>query len=245
MSGASAALAKLPPPRPADGFVLAVQRVAALWGGKPDAESIQLAAAVLFVLLLELGSALGFVVADALASQGRPSAAVADQVAPRAQTAAGEALACASKAMEPSAGQTGLYGAGNGPGARLDQPAAQPVALVAQLSQSSRPAVPAAQLDARLREVLETGPFDGRLVDLAKATGCSKTTLGRRLEALAAGGVVRVSAQAGRGTRVELVRGLRICRSCNMNLPGIWSDPSAIIGLALVILATLGLSACS
>ena len=201
VKGASAALASLPPPKVPDAGVVAAQRVLGLFGLSAATESIQVGAALLFVALLELGSALGFVVAEALT------------VDPGLARASAPALVVPEPALAASGAISGLGERFGVTVQQVAEPTAFPGPSVLQLHHAKLAAkihhAKSLRIDARLKSALERKPFVGTMAELAAMCRTSASTIGRRLEALASAGLIRLDAQAGRGTRVELVRELR------------------------------------
>ena len=203
--GASAAIAVLPPPKPDDGFVLAVQRVAALWGGKPDAESIQLVAALLFVLLLELGSAIGPVVADVMAAD-RAAGRVKTSITTKAATTEPidtTAIATPTKPVEISEPAQNLPGQ-----VEAGQVGTLPTGTMqAGGHHTGHVGVNGAGV-AALASLLERlgGEWAGGQVELAKALGIGRTKVQRLLVAAVDSRVVKVTSAKGKATVIRLLR---------------------------------------
>ncbi len=209
IKGASAALAALPAPKVPDAGIVAAQRALGLFGLKASDESIQTGAALLFVLLLELGSALGFVVADALAARQPVAAQNVTEAhgSPEADRQPVEARG------SPVAAQ-GLPTASQKPVAAQQQPVAarrsphwrEPGPVVAQTGYSG-PQQPVAAHGLLVALAAQGGLYEGTQHDLAAQTGFSRTGLQRALAEAVAAGSARVSTVKGHSTRVELVRG--------------------------------------
>jgi len=181
---ASAKLTTLPPPRVADATVVAVQRVLGLVNMAVDPSAVQTGAALLFVLLLELGSALGLVVAESLAApepQGRPLAVKGPEAAPQVVPAAGEAPCETAEPLQPR---------GSRPAAAV-QPRLQGGYTAATSPAASQAASQAAGEPQRglaaLVRVLEGlgGVYCGSQSELARLMGCPRTAAQQTLNAAA------------------------------------------------------------
>ena len=158
-------------------------------------ETVQVAAALVLVFLLELGSVLAWTVADALGGhkegRGQPGGAVAGQMA-----------------REPERAASGLA---KQPVAHL-QPSGSPVAahelhgspVVAQWA-ADEPQGGLTALEAVLRR--SGGRFDGSQADLARLVGCNRSAMQRLMLAAKAAKLVRVETVRGHSTSVRLMAG--------------------------------------
>ncbi len=183
IAGGEAALGKLPAPRVADATVTAAQRVAALFGLTISEETVQVAAALVLVALLELGSVLAWSVADAMSAGHKERAGRLLPVnAPQA-------------ALEPQKPVSSPMAAQEPPAAQL-----QPVGrqrTTAELQQGF----------AALMQVLERvgGTFTGSKAELSRLMGCSRSAAQRLLNAAAAQKLVALATVPGHSTTVRLL----------------------------------------
>ena len=198
-------------PRPVDALTTAVGRVAGLFGyAAPSQENVSLVSALLAVVVLELGSALGLLVADSLDTLAvSPVTAPGRQEAPAHAEPRVEAVPPAgAQPIEPAAlsavhRQTG--------GVSLaDQTQTEPPLnrrRTAAEPQSEPQSEPQHGLAALVR-VLESvgGTFAGSQEELARLIGTNKSAARRLVNAAAVQRLVALATVPGHRTTVKLLR---------------------------------------